>query len=404
MSDALGDLRGRARWVVFGCLLCQMGLGFGYGVNALAPYVLEEFGWSRALFASAQAPQLFVIAVASPLVGWAVGRYGARSVLAIASLLFACAAAMIAGMQAFWHYALAWALLGLAVTGLGDISVGAVVAQWVQRGRGLALGVVYTGSNLGGAAAAFGMAALAASASWRVAVATAVGVGLFVLLPAACWMVRERDAPAEAEEVAEGEGAEAAASLPLAAALRTRSFWILAFTLVVFWAYLMTVLQHFVLALVDAGFAAEAAGAQLSRLVFMGLFSKIAFGLLADRLSAKGALMLDFGLLAGSSLLLLALPAGPAITGFVLLFGFSYAARDVVTPLAIAYCFGARHLAQIYGALMLTILPGGALGPIFAGWIHDRSGSYFDAFATIAALNILGLFLLLTIRNERAQQ
>ena len=66
MRDVLGDIRGRAAWVVFACLICQIGVGFNYGLSPLAPDMLAEFGWSRALFSSLQWPQGVVIAFASP--------------------------------------------------------------------------------------------------------------------------------------------------------------------------------------------------------------------------------------------------------------------------------------------------------------------------------------------------
>ena len=81
MVSPLGDLRGRALFVVLGCLVCQMGLGFGYVWGAIAPEMLADLGWSRAAFSSARAPQLWVIALSSPLVGVLVFRIGGRAVL-----------------------------------------------------------------------------------------------------------------------------------------------------------------------------------------------------------------------------------------------------------------------------------------------------------------------------------
>jgi len=389
--------------VVVGCLVCQMGLGFGYGVSPLAPDILAEFGWTRALYSSAQSPQALVIALASPLVGWMLVRYGARAVLSASALVLAGAYAGMAGMQAWWQFALAWGLIGLAVTGLGDIAVGAVVAQWITRGRGIALGVVYTGSNLGGALATRGVAALADAASWRLAVAAMAATALAVLLPAAWFTVRDRPRAEVARDAAAVTSAPDESDLDMAAALRTRSFWILASSLLGFWAYLYALLQHFVLSLVDAGVPRELAAGHWANAVFMGLFSKIAFGFIADRVSAKGALLLDYGLLALSSLLLLGLSGGSGwlLWGFVLVFGFSYAARDVVTPLIVVHCFGSRHLAQIYGILMLTILPGSNLGSIFAGWTHDATGSYAAAFTALAAFNGVSFALLFAVRDER---
>src|SRR5882672_3076105 len=89
VRDALGDIRGRAAWVVLGCLVCQLGLGFGYAISPLAPDILAEFGWTRALYASAQGPQALLIAVTSPIVGVLVAGYGGRRVLALSAVVIA---------------------------------------------------------------------------------------------------------------------------------------------------------------------------------------------------------------------------------------------------------------------------------------------------------------------------
>jgi MFS family permease len=158
-------------------------------------------------------------------------------------------------------------------------------------------------------------------------------------------------------------------------------------------------LDHLVLFLTDVG--VPDARDHFRNAILLGMVSKVSFGWIADRLTAKQAVLLDFGLLAGSSLLLLLVPQPGLVQVFVVSYGFAAAARDVVTPLIVAHCFGVRSLAQIYGWLMLTLLPGGTLGPIFAGTVHDRTGSYELAFQVFAGLNLLSLILLMLVRDER---
>ena len=86
---------------------------------------------------------------------------------------------------------------------------------------------------------------------------------------------------------------------------------------------------------------------------------------------------------------------------FVVFYGFSTAARDIVYPLIINRCFGERYMAEIYGALMLA-LPSGALGALLAAQVHDRQGSYELAFLLFAGLNVLTLAGLLFVRDERS--
>ena len=93
-------------------------------------------------------------------------------------------------------------------------------------------------------------------------------------------------------------------------------------------------------------------------------------------------------------------PPGPiSISVFVTLFGFATAARDVVYPMIIAYCFGRRFLAQIYGAMML-VLPAGALGAWYAATVSDRSGSYGEAFLTFVVINVVACGALFFLRDE----
>ena len=128
-----GVSHARIRWVVFGCLVCQLGLGYGYVFGPLAPDILAEFDWTRTAYSSARAPQLFVIALASPLIGFAVVRAGSRAVLVSGAVSLALCYVLLSRMQDLWHLYALIGLQGLAVAGLGDISVGQVVTRWTTR-------------------------------------------------------------------------------------------------------------------------------------------------------------------------------------------------------------------------------------------------------------------------------
>lgn len=388
---------------VLGGLVCQMGLGYNYVFGALAPDVIADFGWTKAEFAGARAPQLWIMALASPLVGFLVIRFGARVVLLCSTVLLGAAFLTLARMDALWQLYAVLSFQALSVTGLGDITVGQLVSRWYRRHRGLALGIVYTGSNLGGAILVRSAGLLSGPDAWRDIFQAMGGVAWFLMLPVAFWAVRE---PAEGGAVdgSAGEGGfdedETSEGLGLAEALRTRSFWILAVALFAFFFYFVAILDHLVLHLTEQGFSRAEAQAHLSNAILLGMASKVGFGWIADRLPPTTSVALDFGLLAASSLLLLLPPVSFTVWTFVLVFGFSAAARDVVYPVILSHCFGLRAMAEIYGALMLA-LPAGALGAWFAASVSDRLGGYGAAFLTFAALNVMTFIALLLVRDER---
>lgn len=401
VSGVAGEPRSdpRAALVVLGALVCQMGLGYNYVFGALAPDVIAEFGWTKAEFAGARAPQLWVMALSSPLVGYLVVRVGARVVLVASALLLGVTFLMLGGMSALWQLYAVLGLQALSVTGLGDITVGQVVSGWFGRHRGLALGIVYTGSNLGGALLIRSIGFFGEPGGWREIFHVMGGAALLFMLPLALFAVREpRGVERAITDPCAGE--DGRRDLDLSQAVRTRSFWILAFALGSFFFYFVAILDHLVLYLTEQGYGRTDAQGHLSNAILLGMASKVGFGWVADRMAPRTAALVDFGLLSLSSLALLVSATPSVVLVFVALFGFSVAARDVVYPLILVHCFGVREMARVYGVLMLA-LPAGAAGTWFAASISDSLGGYEAAFLVFVALNVAAFAALLFVRDER---
>jgi len=402
------ELRGRALWVVIGCLVCQMGLGLTYVKSGLSTDLIEALHLTRTQFSGANTPQLALQALASPLAGFLTVRYGASRVLAGSSIFFALVFLVFARAESVAGFYFAVAGVGLGAAGMGDVTIGHVVTQWIRKNRGLALGIAYAGSNLGGSLMMMGTGAVSEHFGLRSALLSVVVFCLVVLLPASLFMVRDPE-PAGRDFVPAAAAVDAIlleedTSLDLRAALRTRTFWILTGTLFTFFFYFTGILDHFVLFLTDTGVSSPDARAYLSQAIGLGIVSKIAGGFIADRIPHEKAILYDYALLTVSSGVLLLLPHPIWLPVFVFTYGFSQAARDVVYPLVIERCFGARHLASIYGTMTLMLLPGAALGPLVAAALRDSLGDYRLAFSIFAGLNLLSVAALLLVRDERARR
>ncbi|MCZ6463401.1 MAG: MFS transporter, partial [Proteobacteria bacterium] len=144
-----------------------MGLGAGYVFGAVLKNIVAEFEWSRAAFSASGIPLLAAMALSAPLVGTLTERAGARRVLSGAALLLGASLWLFSRMTSLWEFYATSVLFGVALTGLGDVAVGAVAARWVTAQRGLALAFVYVGSNAGGAAVPVVAQSIAAASSWR---------------------------------------------------------------------------------------------------------------------------------------------------------------------------------------------------------------------------------------------
>jgi MFS family permease len=301
-------------------------------------------------------------------------------------------------MQSLWQFYLLGILLGGAVTGLGDIPVGAVISRWVRDGRGMALGFVYVGSNIGGTIVPIVASTIADDWSWRVALRVLAIAGWVVIFPFAYWGVPVgREAPGEITVTEPMQGKT------LAEALRTRSFWTLAAVLFGFYFYYLGVNNHLIAFLSDAGFTNAEAARRFGWAVAVGIAGKLLMGRLADSTSIRGVVVATFALVTMASMLLLGVARLPwLLPVFLSVHGFAVAAENVALPLIVAETFGAAHVGRIYGALMLALLPGGVLGPMFAAWMFDTGRGYWTAFATFALVNAASLVALAAMRPNGA--
>jgi MFS family permease len=167
-------------------------------------------------------------------------------------------------------------LIGIAVACLGDLPTGAAIAGRFQRFRGLAFGLVYIGSNLGGAAVPLLATRLAAGASWRHAFGE-IGTHLWIILLPLALCVRRSSA---AEQGAETQPEEAEVSdIATSQAIRQRDFWLLFWVLFAFYLYRLGINVHLVAYLSDLGYSSEEAASRYSLTVALGIVGKLCAGL-----------------------------------------------------------------------------------------------------------------------------
>ena len=389
----MGGRVSRSDWlVVLACLGCQIGMGTGgYVFPVFLKPVTEDLGWSRTAYALANPIMSTTVALVGPLVGWLSDRRGPRIVLVSGSLLMSLALGAAGYVQTpaqFYAVALG---IGIGVACLGDLPTGAAIASRFRDRRGLALGIVYIGSNIGGALVPLVALALASGASWRTAF-TGIGAGLWVILLPLALSV----GPSPATD----DSADNDQTFSWREAIRQRDFWLLFWVLFAFYLYRLGLNTHLVAFLSDLGYSSLEAAGSFSLTLALGIAGKLFAGALADRIGARPAVLGNFSLIAIASLLLLMPTVRGVLPLFLIVHGVAVAAEDVVIPLIVAQRFGSEHLGRVYGLLLLALIPGGTLGPIVAGRVFDLTGSYMPVFTAFALANITAVAALALVRRS----
>lgn len=395
-------------WLIAaGCIAAQMDLGFAKDtMDVYMTYVVADFGWKRADFQLAGWVTLGAYSLAGPLLGWLLDRVGARAVITAGALSLAAAFLGYASMDGFGTYLAATVFLGFGFAAVGDVPVSTIASRWFDRNRGVVLGVVLLGSNLGGAIISLLAKALYRDFgdSWRAGLTAIATLMLVVVLPFSLFVLREPERGAAAKQ----EGQRPLPGPPPPGRGRvfpSRDFLLLGFALFAYYFYYFFANRHIIALLRDHDSFGHTVPAplvallgiapddfpELTKSVFeiAGIPAKLLAGLLLDRLFVRHALAWNFTLLAlGSSLLLALDRAGGAIWAFMIVHGVAWGAQQVITPLTVARRFGTRHMGQIYGTLLLVLFPA-QLGTWWAGRVFDATGSYAAFYPWFLTLNVL---------------
>ena len=372
----------RYGWVVVWAVFTALAVIFGvsYSFAAFFESFSAEFQASRAEVSLVFGLSGLVYFVLGAFGGMLADRFGPRRVTSAGMLCIA--AALLAGSAATSMTQLVAAYgLGLGV-GIALVYTPAIgcVQPWFTRRRGLAAGLASAGIGAGTLAVPLLVAALLGPLDWRGAL-RALGVGVLVLGLAATLLLRR--APAATV------GARAVGGTPLGQALRSPTF---------LWLYAMCVLAspgmfvpfaHASAAARDLGID-EVRAVGLVGLIGIGSLSgRFAIGALADRIGRPVTLVLVQASL-GLSFVLWSLAGGyAAMAVFALWMGLSYGGIVSLMPALVMDSFGARAVSSIIGILYTGAAVGNLAGPVLAGAVFDRSGSYQGVIWACALLSAL---------------
>ncbi len=143
--------------------------------------------------------------------------------------------------------------------------------------------------------------------------------------------------------------------------------------------------------MVDLGYKAQTGAWVLSACFAFTSLSKIVLGLLADRTSGRVGLAVNFAFAASGTFLAFFLTKTAILFALPVIFGFSLGAPLMLIPVMVGESLGIKRFGSIMGLVSLGGTAGATLGPIAAGWIHDMTSTYTNAYELFLVINIVGL-------------
>jgi len=394
-SAAPGPSVGAYRYLRLIAALLLMMVG-GSAMNAiivaLKP-VGNEFAVSRGLASVPYMLFMLGFGVGGVALGRVADRFGIVVPAILASIALPAGFFAAAQATALWQYCAAMGvlagLLGASVTFSPIVSD---ISHWFFRRRGLAVGIVLSGSYAAGAIWPPILQYFIDSVGWREAF---TGFGIFtlcVMLPLSAILFRK--APIQQDPAGPG-----GVRRPLDFSLAQLQCLICAAGIGCCAAMAMPQV-HIVAYASDLGYTAARGAEMLSLMLGFGIVSRLASGWISDRIGGLNTLLL------GSFLQLTVLAGflfGDSMTALYLLsVAFGLAQGGIVPSYAIiirAY-FPSRDAGWRIGTAFLFTIVGMALGGWMAGALYDLTGSYTVSFLNAIGFNIFNMAIAGTLRRR----
>jgi MFS family permease len=399
-ADRAGGARGRVYygWTLLASLGVVSIIAYGtlqYFFGVLVVPVERELGWSRAQLSLGYSIALLV----SGLLGYPIGRWvdrrGARAVLAVGAVLAGLALIGLSRVREPWQWHFLWGG-GLGVAGaMTQYPVSfTVVANWFHRRRGAALALL---TVLGGLASPVFIPLagwLIPRIGWRETLVVFGLTHLLVVLPLALLTVRRH--PEDLGLFPDGAvSAVAAKSTPqsglgLRAALVRLPFWTLALTILGSQLGSNVLFAHQVAYMIGRGQDPAAAATLAGMVGLASLPGRYYFNMLSERVLPQRLLGVSQAVLALGVVLLMRADSTAWLVAYLVVYGSAFGAPGGLITSVRAQHFGRRAFGTIAAVQGYPAQAVAALGPLLAGWLYDRSGSYQATFAAAALLYALG--------------
>ena len=413
-------------WVVLSVALITIVLGYGIRntFSVFYPTIVEEFGWGRGNTALMFSLTIIIYGLVAPMAGSLVDRFDPRFVIPGGACVVGAGIALCSLATTQWHFYLLYG--GVVAAGLslmGWTPLTTIISNWFVKRRGLVMGILSAG--FGGSLVLAPVAQfLISSFGWRNAYVI-IGISSIAITVPLCSILVRRS-PRDKGLLPDGtpqnspephnldepqitdslEGKWARTTWTLSRALKTYHFWLLVLTAFCLLGLAEQIaIAHQVYFFRDVGYTPMLAATVYSVFGVVFVIGNLC-SFLSDRLGREKVFIPSSLLCVGATCLLFLIKdtSQPWMAFlFALCFGLGLGTAAPVLFTTVADLFQGKHFGSIMGTVVLGFSLGGAIAPWLAGFLHDKTGSYFTTFLILLGSLIASMVLMWLIAPRKVR-
>ncbi len=390
----------------------------GAGIRVVPTVLIHpleaDFGWARSAITFGISVNLLLYGVAAPVVGWVLDKYGPRRVMLASLTLLSTGLLCTTLVSQLWQFWLTWGVMvGLGAGGMSGVLSASVAHRWFNARRGLAVGILSSGSSSGQIVFIPFMLFVITLTGWR--------MGSYVLVACTAtaatlvWLLmRDRPADVGLEPYNEGVGAETASAartdenspavpvMGIRDAVRTPTFWLLCGVFSICGGTANGLIgTHLIPHALENGFDKVTVGTAVTIMGTMNIVGTLCSGWLADRVDPRKLIAAVFTLRGLSLFYLTFVDSTQGLILFTIIYGLDWFATVPPVVMIAGQTFGKQSIGRIYGWIFLAHQVGGFAMANGGGLLYDYVGNYEMAFFAGGWMGLMAAAFGLGIRPRK---
>ncbi len=401
-------------WIIVAAAFIIMATGWASVYNSSSLFIKpisNDLGFSRSEISATMTIRAACQMAVSLFAGKIFRKFDIKKLMRFASITLIISFFSYSKANSLSMFYLLSAITSISISLISVLPLSLILSNWFVKNRGLAIGIAFMGSGVGGMIISSLAGIWIVSFGWRITYQILALIMLIAIIPCTFFIIcihpKEMGLMPYGSDDIESEYREEDDGIMLSDALKTIRFWALSFSSIFIMIGVNGLMMNVAPYLTDIGYSIPFSANIVALTMGSLAIGKLILGKLFDNLGVRKAVTIA----CISTLLgLVGLIYAKYFISLVIVIIFSgvgCAFGTIANTVITVDLYGKKDYSAILGVLSAIAALGSVIGPIFSGFLYDISGSYLISFKIsivfcIAAI-IIYQFIFLNPKQEVQQ-
>lgn len=361
--------------------------------------ISDDLGFTRSQISATMTIRAAFQMIIALLSGKIFRRYNIKRLMQIATIALFISFFSYSFVSSLIMFYILSAISSISVSLMSILPLAIIINNWFNERRGLAIGIAFMGSGVGGMILGSLVGGWIVSYGWRSTHQILATIMILCSLPCISFIIRMRPeeiglSPLGGDKNILIDGVrEEQKGVMLAEALKTNIFWGIIMSSVLLSLSLNTLMMSISPHLTDIGYTITFSANIVALANGFLAMGKLLLGKLYDSLGIRIATTASCVAGLVGLLGLVFADYSVALIAIILGVGLGCAFGTIANPIIAYNMFGKKDYGSINGVLQSANGMGGVIGPILTGYLYDRSGNYISSFSIMIVIIILVIIM-----------